>query len=543
MTADRARHPAVDEQRPDRARIADVDQRTDRLHIVPAGQRPAPVTWTAPAVAMRDWDEHRRTRYSTDGLADSHPLLSARPRGTRRTAFAATGAALVVLAGLLALVPVATLVVFIALMTLSYTAVLAQRLLLMRRAAASTVGVHVSDEEARAFPASELPVYTVLVPAYQEPEVIARVMKFVDDLEYPRHKLDVKILLEADDAETIAAVRAVPALDHLSVVLVPPSTPRTKPKACNYGLTMARGELLTIYDAEDRPEPLQLRRAVVAFGRASEDTVCLQARLSYHNAHQNLLTRWFTNEYDIWFTWLLPGLVASGAPIPLGGTSNHLRTRVLLEVGGWDPHNVTEDADLGVRFARFGYAVGVLDSVTYEEANSDFVNWVKQRSRWYKGYLKTWLVHMRHPRTLRRELGTKGFVNFTLFVAGTPLLAVLNPLFWGLSMLWWLAKPPLLAELFPAPVYHLGMACWLLGGFGLLYGSLANARSAGRAELFASLLLLPAYWVMMSIAATKAVVQLVLQPSYWEKTTHGLDVTHADPAPASTSASAHPVGT
>ena len=504
--------------------------RADGLRVVHGTDADEPV-WQSPQSVMRRWTDAERTLYSTDAFADDYPELSARPRaGGSRRARAATSAAVVAVLGFLAVAPLATLRVAIAVVTLAYVSVLLQRMTLMRKAATSGAVVGVVDDDARAFPASQLPVYTVLVPAYQEPDIIGRVMAFLDELEYPRDKLDVKLLLEADDEATIAAARRCTAGDHLSIVLVPASEPRTKPKACNYGLTTARGELLTIYDAEDRPEPLQLRRAAVAFLRGAEETACLQARLSYHNAHQNLLTRWFTTEYDTWFTWLLPGLVATGAPIPLGGTSNHLRTRVLVGVGGWDPYNVTEDADLGVRLARFGYSVGVLDSVTYEEANSDFVNWVKQRSRWYKGYLQTWLVHMRHPVRLRREIGLKALVGFTLFVAGTPILAVLNPLFWGLSVLWWLAKPALLAELFPAPVYQLGMACWVIGGFGLLYGSLTNARATGRPELMACVVTLPAYWAMMSVAAVKAVVQLVLQPSYWEKTTHGLD-RPADDAP------------
>ncbi|SMD27153.1 Glycosyltransferase, catalytic subunit of cellulose synthase and poly-beta-1,6-N-acetylglucosamine synthase [Kibdelosporangium aridum] len=392
----------------------------------------------------------------------------------------------------------------------------------MRRALANDGTINVSDQEARAVPDEELPVYTVLVPAYREPEVIAAVVASVASLDYPADRLEVLLLLEEDDATTIAAARTACAGTPVEIVLVPAGEPRTKPRACNYGLMLSSGEFITIFDVEDRPEVLQLRRAVVAFRRSRADIACLQARLSYHNAEQNLITRWFTTEYDTWFQWLLPGLVATGAPIPLGGTSNHIRREVLWDVGGWDPYNVTEDADLGVRLARYGWSVAILDSTTHEEANSDFVNWIKQRSRWYKGYLQTVLVHIRSPRRLINDLGAKGAAGFLLFVGGTPLLAMLNPVFWGLTALWWLNRPSFMAELFPAPVYYIGMACWVLGGFSLVYFGVANARSSGKPQLAFSGLMVPLYWPMMSLAAIKAFVQLVFQPSYWEKTTHGL---------------------
>jgi cellulose synthase/poly-beta-1,6-N-acetylglucosamine synthase-like glycosyltransferase len=191
-------------------------------------------------------------------------------------------------------------------------------------------------------------------------------------------------------------------------------------------------------------------------------------------------------------------------------------------VGGWDPYNVTEDADLGLRLYRRGYTVGVLDSVTLEEANSDFVNWVKQRSRWYKGYLQTWLLHMRHPVELYRSLGFRGFAIFNLFVGGTPLLALLNPIFWTLGILWFTIEPAFIAALFPPATYYIGLGCWVLGNFFLLYAFLLTALAERRLSLVPAALLMPVYFVMMSLAAYKALLQLVITPSFWEKTTHGL---------------------
>jgi cellulose synthase/poly-beta-1,6-N-acetylglucosamine synthase-like glycosyltransferase len=253
----------------------------------------------------------------------------------------------------------------------------------------------------------------------------------------------------------------------------------------------------------------------------------LQAKLSYYNADQNLLTSWFAIEYAMWFSFLLPGLVAQRGPLPLGGTSNHFRGEVLQAAGGWDPYNVTEDADLGIRLARRGYQTRVLESTTFEEANSDVINWVKQRSRWYKGYLQTWLVHTRHPRKLLRELGWRGFIGFNLFVAGTPLLSLMNPIFWILTALWFLIHPPVILALFPSWLYYLSMMVMIAGNVSLFYSWLISARMAGSRKLVFAALLVPVYWVLMSIAVIKAAVQLISAPSFWEKTVHGLDTTPA----------------
>jgi len=434
-------------------------------------------------------------------------------------------AALIGLPLIVALVaaPVAALTLVVAVATLFYLAALAYRMRLFWSSLDAPEIVRVSDAAARAIPDDGLPVYTILVPAYREPEVIATLLANLDAIEYPRDRLDIKLLLEADDAETYDAVLAAKPGPHVDVIRVPDSQPKTKPKACDVGLGMARGTFVTVYDAEDRPEPLQLRRAVAAFRDAPSDVICLQAKLSYYNADQNLITRWFTAEYDMWFGQLLPGLVARGAPVPLGGTSNHFRRDVLIGLGGWDAWNVTEDADLGIRLHRRGLRTLVLDSVTLEEANSDFVNWVKQRSRWYKGYLQTWLVHMRHPWRLLGQVGVRGFVGFNLFVGGTPVLSVLNPVFWGLTIAWFLAQPRLIADLFPTWLYYAALFSMVVGNAAVYYTSLVGARVTGRPSLVMAALAVPAYWAMMSIAAIKAFAQLVSSPSFWEKTAHGLD--------------------
>jgi len=426
--------------------------------------------------------------------------------------------------------PFLVALVLCGLATVLYVIVFIYRLVIFWQVVDRPPVVTVSDDEAEAIPDSDLPVYTVLVPAYREPEVIANTLAAVQSLRYPHDRLDVIVLLEEDDIDTMAAARAARPASYVRVVQVPVAPPQTKPKACNYGLTYARGELVTIYDAEDRPEPLQLRRAVAAFRALDSSVGCLQAQLSYHNAEQNILTRWFAAEYVAWFRGLLPALVAQDAPVPLGGTSMHIKRDVLEHAGGWDPHNVTEDADLGMRLRRLGHRTLVLGSTTLEEANSDFVNWVKQRSRWYKGYLQTWLVHSRHPLRLWRELGWKGFLAFHLIIGGTPFISLINPVFWTLLLLWIAGKPALVAALFPGPIYYPAMFCLAIGNFlvvytnvAVVYTNLVVVRQAGHDRLLLAMLLTPCYWVMMSIAAVKAVLQLIIAPWHWEKTTHGLD--------------------
>ncbi len=449
------------------------------------------------------------------------PVITKRQRGVLLSLLVA----LVISLGL-ATIPTLQFLVVIAM--LAYTATLWLRVQLVRHAFRHNHIIDISDEEARAFPEDLLPVYSILIPAYQEPEVIDHLLGSVALMEYPKDKLEVKLLLEEDDFDTINAIEAKAARGEvlppfIEVVLVPAGLPRTKPKACNYGLQLCTGSLVTIYDAEDIPEPLQLRRAAIALLTAPDEVACVQARLEFHNHQDNLLTKWFTVEYAQWFTQLLPGLVALGGPVPLGGTSNHFKRDILDDVGAWDPFNVTEDADLGVRLQREGFQVGVLQSVTLEEANCDFVNWIKQRSRWYKGYLLSFLVHLRNPKRTYKELGGwRPFRNFTVFVGGTPLLGALSLVMLGISMLWGLGRFPLIAQLFPGWVGSLALLLAIVGNLIVIVSGLVTLRLTDKERLLGSVLLLPLYGVMMSIAATKAIIQLITDPFHWEKTAHGL---------------------
>jgi glycosyltransferase XagB len=485
------------------------------------GMMPRPLNSTSavPGARKRPAAVRRGHRSRLTPLPDE---LSAKTTVTRRQVIVIRWVCASVLI-LLPVAPIPTLITLIAVATALYLGAFVFRVRIFWRALRDPSEIRITDKRADDLWDHALPAYTVLVPAFREPEVIAQVISSLGQLDYPAERLDIKLLLEEDDTETIAAAEAARPPEHIQIVLVPAGEPRTKPRACNYGLAMARGKFVTIYDAEDHPEPLQLRRAVAAFRGVDERVACLQAKLSYHNPGQNSITRWFTTEYAMWFSQLLPGLIEDSAPLPLGGTSNHFRREVLDEIGGWDAYNVTEDADLGIRLHRAGYRTAVLDSTTFEEANSDFVNWVKQRSRWYKGYMQTWLVHMRHPVQLYRELGLGGFIGFNLFVGGTPFLALMNPFFWALTAVWILGRIELIDDLFPFWLYYVGVGCFAFGNLLFIYTNMIAARQHGRPELVLAAVLSPIYWVMMSIAAVKALVQLITAPTFWEKTQHGLD--------------------
>jgi cellulose synthase/poly-beta-1,6-N-acetylglucosamine synthase-like glycosyltransferase len=303
--------------------------------------------------------------------------------------------------------------------------------------------------------------------------------------------------------------------------------PKTKPKACNVGLFFARGELLVIYDAEDRPDPDQLKKAVVAFRKADDRLVCVQAALNYWNDEENGLTRMFTLEYSFWFDYMLPGLDALDLPIPLGGTSNHFRTDALRQLGGWDPFNVTEDADLGIRASALGYTVGVVNSTTYEEANRNRHNWVRQRSRWIKGYMQTLLVHLRHPVQLARTAGVRQSLAFALLIGGTPFTFLLTPPLLALFALSLVVPTGTLSELFPEWVLWVSLANLLLGNAAMVYVSMMGAFKRKRYRLVPWAIVNPAYWLLHAVASYKALWQLVTRPHYWEKTLHGLSTVRA----------------
>jgi glycosyltransferase XagB len=332
----------------------------------------------------------------------------------------------------------------------------------------------------------------------------------------------VKLILEADDHATKRALARLALGLPFEVITSPPIGPRTKPKALNVALLMARGAYTVIFDAEDIPEPDQLRRAVAMFKANDDRLACVQASLTIDNTDDNWITRIFTANYAGHFDVFLAGLAALRLPFPLGGSSNHFRTSVLRKIGAWDPYNVTEDADLGIRLFRLGYWAATLASATYEEAPARFWPWLRQRTRWYKGWMQTWLVHMRRPLRLVRELTPAGAIAFQLFLTCNVFAALIHPFFMITLGYCLLSQSPLQTVAAMGPDSAVFVATFLGGYASTIALDLIGLRRRGLLAHGWVLILTPLYWLMLSLAAWRALYQLVCDPQGWEKTEHGL---------------------
>jgi cellulose synthase/poly-beta-1,6-N-acetylglucosamine synthase-like glycosyltransferase len=454
-------------------------------------------------------------------LYRQNPELSARVTFSRGQAIGLI-ATLAVIVGLAIIWPYWVIGALLTVIGLFFLAGTLFKLIVSLRGARFDVIERISAGEIAALTDEELPSYSVLVPVFREANIVGQLVGNLGRLDYPVDKLEVLVLIEEEDDLTRSALAAVEPPAHFHVVTIPKGQPQTKPRACNVGLFVATGELLVIYDAEDAPDADQLKKAVIAFRRGGMRTMVVQAALNYFNATENALTRMFTLEYSYWFDYMLPGLEAADLPIPLGGTSNHFRTSALLELGGWDPYNVTEDADLGIRASALGGRVGVIDSTTMEEANNSIPNFIRQRSRWIKGYLQTVLVHARHPVRLIREIGLGRFLAFALLIGGTPatFLAII-PLYLA-TIVAIFVPPEIIAQAFPPWVLWLGLVNLVIGSSVITYVSMMGPYKRGDFHLILWALLNPVYWILHSIASYKAVWQLLTKPHYWEKTEHGL---------------------
>ena len=368
---------------------------------------------------------------------------------------------------------------------------------------------------------TDWPRYTILAPVYSEAGVVAGLVEHLKRLDYPADRLQILCLVEEDDSETRAALERCRLTPPFEVLVVSVSIPRTKPKACNYGLEFATGDLLVIYDAEDRPEPDQLKKAAVGFARAPQDVICLQARLDFYNPHANLITKLFTTEYACWFGFCLPGLHVLDAPIPLGGTSNHLRMSALRALGGWDPFNVTEDCDLGMRLYIHGYRTEPLDSTTWEEAASRMPVWIRQRSRWFKGYLQTYLVYLRQQDALAQRGGLHSLLHFHMIFGANCFCLLMNPFYWALTAVWFTTRLELVSSFYPLWVLIPALVAFLAGNGAFVLSAMLACVQGRRYRLLPYCLLTPIYWVFMSVGAWKGALQLLTRPFHWEKTPHG----------------------
>jgi glycosyltransferase XagB len=367
---------------------------------------------------------------------------------------------------------------------------------------------------------NDLPGYTILVPLFKEAGVLSQLLQALSALDYPSHLLDIKLIIEEEDVAMRRALMRHSLPTHVQVLIVPDGKPRTKPRALNYGLLFARGDYLTIYDAEDVPSRLQLREAAQALLRSDPDVACVQAKLAFYNANENWITRQLALEYAVLFGAVQQVLTLAGLPLPLCGTSNHFKIAQLRAVGGWDPFNVTEDADLGFRLARSGWRTGIIASVTFEEAVTDIRSWQRQRARWLKGFLQTFLVHARNPRWLFHELGFAAAWMSLVLTFGTWLNALCHPI-----LAVWCIVTVFAAKTDRAfDIALMGLASLFFNYFVFALLARRELIAVYGVSWLAPLLTFPFYWFITSIAALRALVELLLMPHHWHKTEHDVSV-------------------
>lgn len=367
-----------------------------------------------------------------------------------------------------------------------------------------------------------LPRLSVLIPLFDEASMLPKLVAALSATDYPRERMDVKILLEEADTATREAASALDLPPWLTVLILPDGQPRTKPRAMNLALDFCDGEVVGVLDAEDTPHPGQFRAVAEHLTTAPRDVACVQCQLSWFNARETWITRCFQIEYSIWFDVLLRGFQRLGLPIPLGGTSVYFRRTALIEAGGWDAHNVTEDADLGMRLARHGYRTDVLTSTTEEEANTRMLPWIRQRSRWLKGYVMTWLCHMRAPVRLYRELGPVGFLGLNVLFLGGAVTYLAMPLFWVAIWLSVTTGTSIFGGMLPDLAQLVLTISFVLGQAVMLGCAAMALNRRGALDLLLWIPLLPLYWTLGAVAAWKAVIEVGLAPFYWDKTRHGV---------------------
>ena len=384
-----------------------------------------------------------------------------------------------------------------------------------------------AQEEIKAIENDELPVYTILIPLYREERVIGQIMKAMMAIDYPPEKLDIIITLEEYDHPTINAIREVGLPSYFKILILPDVHPKTKPKALNVAFLKMKGKFLVIYDAEIIPEPDQLKKACLAFKKFPR-IGCFQARLDHYNAHQNVITKLFNAEISFYYDLFLPGLQKLGYPIPFSGHSVHFRREVITRAGAWDPYNVAEDCDIGIRIHRMGYQTGIINSTSLEEATSGLVSWIMQRTRWMKGFIQTSIVHLRHPFRFKDEVGGwKIFFAFLIIVPGTVIINIMNLFYWILLVLWLSLRPAFIQDLFPGFILYISVTSFVVGNLVFTYFNFLGSYKRKEFALVKYSLLSPLYWILLSIATTRSAIQVFTKPHQWEKTKHG---THLKPA-------------
>ena len=448
------------------------------------------------------------------------PDESCREWDTRTTARLAAGIIIGLLAGVIAAPHMTLLILTIwAIIALVFnTGLKAAAAWVTFRASRSNHSVFQSRRTGK--PVMRLPKISIMVPLFKERAIAGRLVRRLNRLNYPRELLDICLVLEEDDTVTQSALKAANLPVWMRQIVVPRARLKTKPRALNYALDFCKGSVIGVYDAEDAPEPDQLFKVARRFHETGPEVACLQGVLDFYNSHANWLSRCFTIEYATWFRIVLPGLEKLGFVIPLGGTTIFFRRDALEKIGGWDAHNVTEDADLGIRLARRGYKTEMLPALTEEEANCRIWPWVRQRSRWLKGYAITWAVHMRNPRKLLSELGPWRFFGVQLLFLGSLSQFLLAPLLWTFWALPLGLNHPL-QDILSSTVFYLLATLFLISELVSLIVAIYALAPNRHRRLWFWIPTLHLYFPLATIAAYKGIWELITKPFYWDKTSHG----------------------
>ncbi|MEM9129746.1 MAG: glycosyltransferase [Pseudomonadota bacterium] len=492
---------------------------------------PQALKWFRILVGHRDDVQARVAELHRDALTETAcarvpPLESCRTWAAnhgRRLVFVAL--AIGALATISMLYPLMILLVLAAwaAFTLIVTAMLKTAAFITRLAEADA-----SEEKPPQEQSAPLPRVSVLVPMFRETEVAHALIARLTQLTYPKCLLDVLLVLEEEDELTRRTLAQIDLPSWIRVVVVPDGQPRTKPRAMNYALDYCTGDIVGIYDAEDAPGPDQITRIARRFQQVPDDVVCLQGILDYYNPDQNWFSRCFTMEYAAWFRLLMPGMARLGFAIPLGGTTLFFRRSALEELGGWDAHNVTEDADLGFRLARHGFRTEMIETVTDEEANCRPWAWIKQRSRWLKGYMTTYLVHMKQPRLLYRQLGAWKFWGFQAHFVAAVSQVLLAPVLLSFWLVFLGQTHPLEAVLPRAFIVGLAALFLTIEVINMTIFAVAVWGQKHR-HLLPWVPTMHFYLPLGAIAAYKALYELVVNPFFWDKTKHGLSLATVPP--------------
>ncbi|HEX5430275.1 MAG TPA: glycosyltransferase [Patescibacteria group bacterium] len=423
--------------------------------------------------------------------------------------------------GLHRLTGISSLVIISGIMAVFYVVMMAFKLRVIYHATTQKF-LDISPEEIESVNPYDLPMYTILVPLYKEAAVIRQIITAMSAIDYPTEKLEIIITLEEYDTETIEAIADANPPAHFRTLILPDVQPKTKPKALNVAFPQVHGEFLVIYDAEIIPDADQLKKAYLAFQKFPQ-VDALQTRLDHYNPEQSLITRLFNEEFAFHFDMLLPGLQKLGYPIPLSGHSVHFRKSALEDIGAWDPYNVTEDADTGIKLARAGKKVEILDSVSREEATTSIYPWVAQRTRWIKGFIQTSIVHLRHPLRFKREVGIgwAGLFAFAITVPASVVINIANLVYWGLLVGWFATHSHLIQSLFPSPIFYTSLISFAAGNIIFVYLNLVSSYQRGRYNAVKYGLLSPLYWILLAVASVRAAAEFMYSPHHWSKTVHG----------------------